>query len=69
MLGAAAAVSSVAGVEEADGGPPSSVKNGGAPRRAAMVPTEKLRCATVVGPARPGVEVAVVNEEMAAGPA
>jgi hypothetical protein len=66
-LGAAAAASSVAGVEEDDGGPPSSEKNGGAPRRAAMVPTMKLRCVAVVGPARPGVEVAAVKEEMAAG--
>jgi hypothetical protein len=32
-----------------------------------MVPTMKLRCVAVVGPARPGVEVAAVKEEMAAG--
>jgi hypothetical protein len=48
---------------------PSSEKNGGTPRRAAMVPTVKLGCAAVVGPARPGVEVAAVKEEMAVGPA
>jgi hypothetical protein len=68
-LGAAAAASSVADDEDADGGPPSSEKNGGAPRRAAMVPTVKLGCVDVVGPARLGVEVAAVKEEMAAGPA
>jgi hypothetical protein len=34
-----------------------------------MVPTVKLGCAAVVGPARPGVEVAAVKEEMAVGPA
>jgi hypothetical protein len=34
-----------------------------------MVPTEKLGCAAVEGPTRPGVEVAAVKEEMAAGPA
>jgi hypothetical protein len=61
-LGAAAAASWVAGVEEADGGSSSSEKNGGAPRRAAMVPTVKLGCAAVVGPARPGDEVAAVKE-------
>jgi hypothetical protein len=33
-----------------------------------MVPTEKLGCTAVVGPVRPGVEVATVNEEVAAGP-
>jgi hypothetical protein len=37
-LGAGVAASLVTSVEEADGGPPSSEKNGGAPRRAAMVP-------------------------------
>jgi hypothetical protein len=58
LFGAAAAASGVAGIEE---------KNGGAPWRAAMVPTVKLGCAAVVGPARPGVEVAAVKEEMAAG--
>jgi hypothetical protein len=34
-----------------------------------MVPTEKLGCAAVEGPARPGDMVAAVKEEMAAGPA
>jgi hypothetical protein len=69
MLDATAAVSLVAGDEEVDGGPPSSVKNGGAPRRAAMVPTMVLWCAAVEGPARPGDMVAAVKEVMAAGPA
>jgi hypothetical protein len=32
-----------------------------------MVPTVKLGCVAVVGPARPGVEVVAVKEEMAAG--
>jgi hypothetical protein len=59
MDGAAAAASGVAGVEGA----------GGAPLRAAMVPAMMLGCAAVEGPARSGVEVAAVNEEMAAGPA
>jgi hypothetical protein len=63
------AASSIAGIEEADGEPPSSEKNGGAPRRAAMVPVVKLRCSAVVGLARPRVEVAAVKEEMAVGPA
>jgi hypothetical protein len=57
-----AAASWVTDAEEADGGSPSSEKNGGAPRRAAMVPTVKLGCAAVVGPARPGDEVAAVKE-------
>jgi hypothetical protein len=34
-----------------------------------MVPTVKLGCVAVIGPARPGVEVAAVKEEMVAGPA
>jgi hypothetical protein len=34
-----------------------------------MVPTVKLGCAAVVGPARPEVEVVAMNEEMATGPA
>jgi hypothetical protein len=55
----AAAASGFAGVEEA----------GVAPLQAAMVPTMVLWCVAVEGPARPGVEVAAVNEEMAAGPA
>jgi hypothetical protein len=59
MDGAAAAASGVAGVEEA----------GGAPLWAAIVPAMMLVCAAVEGPVRPGVEVAAVNEEMAAGPA
>jgi hypothetical protein len=66
-LGAVAAASSVASVEDADGVSPSSEKNGGAPRRAAMVPTVKLRCVAVVGPTRPGVEVEAVKEEMVVG--
>jgi hypothetical protein len=68
-LGAAVAASWVAGVEEGDGGSLASEKNDGAPRRATMVPTVKLGCAAIVGPTRPGVEVAAVKEEMAAGPA
>jgi hypothetical protein len=34
-----------------------------------MIPAVKLGCVAVVGLARPGVEVAAVKEEMAAGPA
>jgi hypothetical protein len=59
MVGAAAAASGVAGVEEA----------GGAPLRAAMVPAMMLGPAAVEGPARPGDMVAAVKEEMAAGSA
>jgi hypothetical protein len=61
-LDATAAGSWVADVEEADGGPPASEKNGGAPRRAAMVPVVKLGCAAVEGPARPGDVVAAMKE-------
>jgi hypothetical protein len=61
-LGAAAAASWVAGVEEVDGGLPASEKNGGAPRRAAMVLAVKLECAAVEGPVRPGDVVAAVKE-------
>jgi hypothetical protein len=58
-FGAAAATSGVVGVEE----------NGGAPLRATMVPGMKLGCAAVVGPARPGDEVAAVKEYRAVSPA
>jgi hypothetical protein len=68
-LGAAAAASWVTVVEDAGGGPQASEKNGGAPRRAAMIPAVKLRFAVVEGPARPGDVVAAVKEWMAAGPA
>jgi hypothetical protein len=47
-------------VEDADGGPPVSLKNGGAPLRASMVPSVKLRCAAVEGPTRPEEKLAAV---------
>jgi hypothetical protein len=59
MVGAVAAASGVAGVEE----------DGGAPLRAAMVPAMWPGHATVEDPARLGDMVADVKEEMAAGSA
>jgi hypothetical protein len=47
-------------VEDADGGPPVYLKNGGAPLRAAMVPSVKLGCAAVEGPTRPKEKLAAV---------
>jgi hypothetical protein len=41
-LGAAAAASWVAVTEDADGGPPASKKNDGAPWRATIIPAVKL---------------------------
>jgi hypothetical protein len=59
-LGVAAATSWVADVEKADGGLLASEKNDGAPWRATMVPTMKLECVVVEGPARPGDVVVAV---------
>jgi hypothetical protein len=48
--------------EDADGGPPVALKNGGAPQRVACVPTAKLGCAVMESPARPGVIVMTMKE-------
>jgi hypothetical protein len=47
-------------VEGANCGPPASLKNDGAPLRAAMVPSVKLGCATVKGPTRSEEKLAAV---------